>query len=113
MGNTQADGFAEAVREGYASLRQAIAANLTSNHYPPLPTTYVSPIIEAIYAVENPFETGGGYEEIGLPADIMPRPRLAWWEDDAECWIIRAGDLLDITHSWCFVESDDDEEDDL
>jgi hypothetical protein len=106
MGSASADGYAEAVREGYASLRGAIAANLTSNHYPPLPVAYVEPIILAIDAV-----TGGSRDTlIVLPEGLNPLPREAHWSDEAEAVVVNCAYLLDITHSWGFAYPDDEED---
>ena len=49
MGNLQAqDMVAQLAWLGSDSLNQAISWHLTSNHFPPVPTTMVAPCIEAI-----------------------------------------------------------------
>ena len=48
MGNTQAQGFAEAVEEGQISLRNALSYQLTANHYPPYPTALIDVAEEAV-----------------------------------------------------------------
>lgn len=108
MGNLNAEGFAEAVSEGYASLRQAVAANLTSNHFPPLPRDYVEPVVTAILLVNeghDPYET-----TVSLPVDIEPRPRIGLSTDDEGHLFVNASHLLDITHSWGFCDDIDGEE---
>jgi len=106
MGNMQADDYANGVKEGWASLRQAVAANLQSNHFPPIPLAYVGPVMEAIkmFAEFGP----GDEDEIDITAvkDTGMVPRLA--REDGDRLYISAVNLLEITHSWGFV--DDDEE---
>lgn len=46
MGNNMSQDLAENVID----IRQSIAIQLRSNHYPPVPLTMVEPCIEAIYA---------------------------------------------------------------
>lgn len=51
------------------SLESAISLHLTSNHYPPVPTSMVLPCIEAIYAINE----GEGSREIALPEGVSWR----------------------------------------
>lgn len=104
MGNLNAAGFAEAVREGYGSLRTAVAANLRSNHFPPLPLDYVEPVVEAIEAAQD-----GVDFVILLPGDINPVPRAAVRDSEEDPWQISSSTLLDITHSWAFVQADEED----
>lgn len=46
MGRTYAEGLADSG----LSLERSVSIHLTSNHYPPVPTSMVMPCIEAIYA---------------------------------------------------------------
>ncbi len=46
MGRTYAEGLVDSG----ISLEQGLTIHLTSNHYPPIPTSMVIPCIEAIYA---------------------------------------------------------------
>lgn len=93
MGYTYAAGLADAVTDGYASLNQALSIHLSGNFYPPLPTDYVEPIIEALTAV-----AGGDPENgIALPEGIQPVPRLAW-EDNGTIYV-SAIDLVEITRA--------------
>jgi hypothetical protein len=102
MGNVNAEGFAEAVAEGYASLRQAVAANLQSNHFPPIPVAYVDPVISAIDAANDDDSTR-----------LIPLPdNLAYWHEGRDVLVIPASDLLDITHSWGFTSLFDDDTED-
>jgi len=50
MGSLHAHEFAELAGEGVISLEQSIAVHLTSNHYPPVPTSMVPACIQAIEA---------------------------------------------------------------
>jgi len=49
MGNNMSQDLAENVID----IRQSIAIQLRSNHYPPVPLTMVKPCIEAIYACSD------------------------------------------------------------
>jgi hypothetical protein len=69
MGRHNAEGFAEAVAEGTCSLRAALSWHLTSNHFPPVPTSMIEPCLEAIEACnEEDWE-----REIALPGAITFR----------------------------------------
>jgi len=48
MGKLQAMEMAELAWLGSTSLNQAVSWHLTSNHFPPVPTSMVAPCIEAI-----------------------------------------------------------------
>ena len=48
MGRTGAMGMAEAVSDHHITLDAALHWHLTSNHYPPLPTTLIPAAIRAI-----------------------------------------------------------------
>ena len=100
MGNMQADDYANGVKEGWASLRQAVAANLQSNHYPPIPLAYIGPVIRAIKAIAYGY---GPEKEIDITAvkDTGMVPRLAREEGDR--LYISAVNLMQITNSWAFV----------
>lgn len=105
MGNSQSEGYAEAVQEGTASLRAAVSANLTGNHYPPIPQGYVEPVLEAIAAVN----AGHLYQDIDIEAIRATGvvPRLA--DETGERLTITAIDLIQITHSWPFCDDHDDD----
>jgi hypothetical protein len=108
MGNMQADDYANGVREGWGSLQQAVAANLQSNHFPPIPLAYVDPVVNAIYMFA---EFGPGDEdEIDITAvkDTGMVPRQAREEGDRPKLFISAADLLQITNSWSFIEPEDE-----
>ena len=102
MGSTQAHGYADAVNDGLVSLRHAIAANLTGNHYPPLPVAYVEPVLAAIDAVND----GAWQTQVVIPAGTNPLPRQGRTLADGS-HTIAAGDLVEITHSWAFVNEED------
>ena len=50
-------------------IRQSIALQLRSNHYPPVPLSMVEPCIEAIYAVSD----GDTHKSIQLPDGVSWR----------------------------------------
>ena len=104
MGNLHADAYAEMVKDGQLGLRTAISANLTSNHYPPLPTEYVDPIIEALDA----YNEDDPNRKIYLPVSLPLIPRQAVREDDGG-FSIDATTLILITHSDGFLNADDEE----
>lgn len=112
MGNLHAADAANLVTEGLIGLRQAVAMNLQSNHFPPIPTEYVAPTVAAIEACN----TGDPDAEIDITVvkATGKTPRLAQEGEDGTL-TIAASSLIEITHSWHFVEQDDewfeDEED--
>lgn len=65
MGNALSQDLAENVID----IRQSIAIQLRSNHYPPVPLSMVEPCIEAIYAVSE----GDTHKSIGLPDGVSWR----------------------------------------
>lgn len=65
MGNALSQDLAANVID----IRQSIAIQLRSNHYPPVPLTMVEPCIEAIYAVSE----GDTHKSIQLPEGISWR----------------------------------------
>lgn len=73
MGNNLSQDLAENVID----IRQSIAIQLQSNHYPPVPLTMVEPCIEAIYACSDE----DYYKKIKLPEGVKWRGKLtapAW-----------------------------------
>lgn len=69
MGATQAQGMADAVSEGLATLEQALTYHLRSNHYPPIPFEMVPVAIAAIEAYND-----GDYDrQITLPDGVSWR----------------------------------------
>jgi hypothetical protein len=105
MGILSEEGYAEGVREGWVSLSQAITANLTSNHFPPIPLAYVIPVMRAVEIVNE-----GTDEEIVVNITVIRRtgviPLQAYEVGDQ--LFISASDLLNITHSWAFCEPKED-----
>ena len=65
MGNNMSQDLAENV----IYIRQSIAIQLQSNHYPPVPLSMVEPCIEAIYAVSD----GLTHKQIQLPKGVKWR----------------------------------------
>jgi hypothetical protein len=98
MGNMQSMALAEAVKDGTASLRQALAIQVQSNFYPPLPAEYID---LGMKALEDPNSF------IRIPADLDPKPRAAW-EDVEEGWLVDGWTLINIMHLEPFM--DDEEE---
>ena len=109
MGNMQADDYANGVKNGWASLRVAVAANLQSNHFPPIPLAYVGPVMDAVrmYAEFGP----EGEIDITAVKDTGMVPRLA--REDGDRLYITAANLLEITNSWGFVDDDEPDDTDL
>ena len=69
MGTTGAIGMAEATTNGDITLETAIGWHLTSNHYPPIPSSMTQPCIDAIDAAiaddwdkEIPLPNGVSYQ---------------------------------------------------
>lgn len=101
MGNLVAAGYAEAVADGDVDLAPAVSANLRGNHFPPLPHEYVPLTVEAIKACAD-----DDYEAlVTIPADLDPKPRAAFWDEDTETLVVHAHTLVEITHSWAFVHA--------
>jgi len=53
MGTTQAQAFAEAIREGELAIASALAYHLSANHYPAVPLSMVPVCIEALAWAED------------------------------------------------------------
>jgi hypothetical protein len=92
MGRLMADELAHSL-----SMRQALAIHLTSNHYPPVPTSMIEPCIEAIQACNE-----GDYDrQIDLPEGVSWRgkpqsPAHAIVEGHhLDCWIEAEGEPYD------------------
>lgn len=82
MGNNLAQDLAENVID----IRQSIAIQLRSNHYPPVPLTMVEPCIEAIYACSDE-----NYDKkITLPEGVTWRGSVT-----APAWAIVEGHHLE------------------
>jgi hypothetical protein len=96
-----AAGLAEAVHDGTANLRQALAAQLQGNFFPPLPLAYIDPIIEALTACNE----GDWERAIILSDDLNPLPRVAEINEEGQI-TIKAGNLVDITRTGAFIEID-------
>lgn len=91
MGSMMAQDLAENVLD----IRQSIAIQLQSNHYPPVPLSMVEPCIEAIYAVSE----GESGKLVALPEGITYRG-----SEEAPALAIVNGH-----HLWAWCASDDDE----
>ena len=98
MGHTGAQSMRETADEFGISLRQQLSWHLTSNHYPPVPTSMIDPCIQAIEAVRE----GDHEREIALPEGISWRGMNA-----APAHAIVIGHHLDV---WC---ADDDYAEDM
>lgn len=88
MGSVMAHDLAENVLD----IRQSIAIQLRSNHYPPVPLTMVEPCIEAIYAVSA-----------GDSDQLIPLPEGVTWRGNTEApaYAIVDGHHLE---PWCDYE---------
>ncbi len=72
--------------ENVIDIRQSIAIQLQSNHYPPVPLTMVEPCIEAIYACSDE-----DYDkQITLPEGVKWRGK-----ETAPAWAIVEGHHLE------------------
>ncbi len=128
MGRLGAVAFAEQVEEGNASLRQALAWHLQSNHYPPIPTFFIPTCVAAIEAGND----GEWDLDIPLPRACATHGVLVrqleddetevhangtpfgescsveaavTWRDDRD--VVRAGDLIESFHLDSFLTGDD------
>jgi hypothetical protein len=91
MGNNMSQDLAENVID----IRQSIAIQLQSNHYPPVPLTMVEPCIEAIYAVSE----GDTQRAIQLPEGVTWRGSVT-----APAYAIVEGHHLG---PWCSYDDSD------
>lgn len=80
--------------ENVVDIRQSIAIQLRSNHYPPVPLSMVEPCIEAIYAVSE----GETHKSIQLPDGVS-------WKGypTAPAYAIVEGHHLE---AWCDYDND-------
>lgn len=88
MGHASAEGFAEAVTEGTATLRQALAAHIRGNFFPALPIGYIDVAEQVLDALAEAGVTWEGDDDptvwqrtIDLPR-LNPMPRRATIHDD-------------------------------
>lgn len=94
MGRMQAEGYAEAVRDGLVSLHNALLGHLTSNHYPPLPYSYVRVAQEALeHAEAREWDA-----RVQLNAHTRPLPRTAFQDAQSGMWYAKAEDLIEFLH---------------
>jgi hypothetical protein len=106
MGNMQSMALAEAVKDGTATLRQALVIQVQSNFYPPLPAEYVD---LGMQALADPNAV------IQIPNDLEPKPRAAWqepartWEDspDGSVWMVDGWTLINIMHLEPFMDEEE------
>lgn len=92
MGRMSAESMKEVADDMGISLRQQLSWHLTSNHYPPVPTSMIEPCIEAIEAVRE----GDHEREIALPEGVSWRG-----QDNAPAHAIVIGHHLD---AWCYED---------
>jgi len=85
---------AQDLAENVIDIRQSIAIQLQSNHYPPVPLSMVEPCIEAIYAVSE----GNTHKQINLPKGV-------YWREypTAPAYAIVESHHLE---SWCDYDND-------
>ena len=88
--------FASELASGeFGSLEQSLHIHLTSNHYPPVPTSMVPVCIAAINSYNANFN---GDELVELPEGVSWRGNTS-----APAWAIIDGHHL---HEWCDSEDD-------
>lgn len=63
MGAMQATQYANFVHDGYVEIERALAAHLSSNHYPPVSPVFISVAKQAIEKVDQ-----------GLPDEVLVMP---------------------------------------
>lgn len=89
MGRTYAEGLAESVEDSMIDLRQAVLIHLSSNHYPPVHSSFVDVALAAIEATSE----GRADEDIEMPNGLT---RSAYF-------------IMDGLHLWSFLPEGDDE----
>lgn len=94
MGHTQAAGMAAAVDDGMIDLRTALSYHLTTNHYPPVPSSMIPVCIEAIEA----------YRDLRFE-DAIDLPRGVTYRDQsyAPAWAI-----VEAHHLEAFIDTEDE-----
>lgn len=106
MGSMQANEYAALAKEGSVDLKQALAAHLQSNHYPPIPSDWIQPAINAIEAAN-----AGNWEDAQIITTTCERsgmtPRQAY-VDGRHTWI-KAGELIEVLHLDAFLDVSDEE----
>lgn len=101
MGNTQSMALAGAVADGTASLRQALAVQVRSNFYPPLPAEYIDLGMQALADPDM---------VIRIPDDLDPKPRAAWQGPNDGGWWVDGWTLINIMHLEPFMDDYAEEE---
>ncbi len=95
MGALSASDFNEQVKNGLASLDQALIWHLRSNHYPPIPLSMLEPCKQAIEAGN----AGEWDKQIELPAGVSWRGQNT----------APAGQIIEAHHLDSFLDSDDND----
>jgi hypothetical protein len=99
MGNTQAIGMADAVREHQVSLYPAIHYHLTANHFPPV-VGLTDALVEVIESVNSGDLSLDDAANIGT--DLPMVPRRAW--ATSEGWMVNVADFIEVTNAWAFID---------
>jgi hypothetical protein len=99
MGNTQAIGMADAVRERQVSLYPAVHYHLTANHFPPV-VGLTDALVEAIESINDGVLSLG--DSVNLGTDLVMIPRRAWATDEG--WMVNVADFIEVTNAWAFID---------
>lgn len=102
MGSLQASEFAQAVEDGRIQLEPALGWHLTSNHWPPLPVEYVEILSNVIRGINEGRITEDDF--VALPTTLKVLPSRAELNNDEDAYVIPAGELIDITHCWHWID---------
>jgi hypothetical protein len=103
MGALQASEFAAAVKNSEIDLEPALHWHLTANHWPPLPVEYV----DILSAVIRDINSGvlEDTDDVVLPRSLRIFPGDSEEDDDGD-FVVFAGDLLDATNCWFFINDE-------
>jgi hypothetical protein len=96
--------MADAMKQGDVGLRSALHWQFRSNFFPPLDVAYVDIVAEVI---EN-LNSGEMYLDsaVRLPTSLVIIPSKAMHDEEDRTYLIKAGDLIEITRTWDFVDEE-------
>jgi hypothetical protein len=100
--------MADAVEDGDVGLAAALEWHLTGNMYPPLPTFYVEPLIEAIENVN----AGDGQVIVSFEVPTGGRyliPRTARYDEVGEHYEMTSWELVSVMRAESFLSEQDEE----
>ena len=105
MGELTIQSLLDSVKKGVITRKQALSIHLETNIYPPLPSTYMEPLYEAIELCEE--NKGDDLVAIG-GSDLEIYPSTAEWSDEDEQWLIKAYVLVAACYADGFVRRNHD-----